>query len=52
VCEVATAGPGFSVDEDEKHLGEALKLPPWYEGDRAKLEQELVPVKLNLEKYK
>lgn len=50
--EVATAGPGFSVDEDEKHLGEALKLPPWYEADRAKLELELVPVKLNLEKYK
>jgi glyoxalase family protein len=50
--EIATAGPGFSVDEDEKHLGEALKLPPWYEHNRAQIEKELVPVKVNLEKYK
>jgi glyoxalase family protein len=50
--EVATAGPGFAIDETEDHLGEALKLPPQFEKDRAKLEQVLVPVSFNLEDYK
>ena len=27
--EIATIPPGFTVDEDPAHLGEALKLPPW-----------------------
>ena len=26
--EIATIGPGFAVDEDERHLGESLSLPP------------------------
>ena len=26
--EIATLSPGFAVDEDPEHLGEALKLPP------------------------
>jgi len=34
VMELATAGPGFAVDEDPAHLGEDLKLPPWLEADR------------------
>ena len=29
--ELATDGPGFAVDEDAAHLGEALVLPPWLE---------------------
>ena len=29
--EVATAGPGFLVDEEKDKLGEALKLPEQYE---------------------
>ncbi len=29
--ELATDGPGFSVDEDPAHLGEALVLPPFLE---------------------
>lgn len=29
----------------------ALKLPPWFEKDRQKIEQELVPVKLSVGKY-
>lgn len=33
--ELATDGPGFSVDEDPAHLGESLVLPPWLEADRA-----------------
>ena len=28
--------PGFAVDEDPAHLGEALVLPPWFEPARAR----------------
>lgn len=50
--EIATAGPGFTVDETVDHLGEALKLPPQFEKNRAHLEQTLTPVSINLENYK
>ena len=33
--ELATLGPGFGVDEDPEHLGEALILPPAFEHLRA-----------------
>jgi len=49
--EVATAGPGFTVDESIESLGEALKLPPQFEEDRAQIEQTLVPVTINLNNY-
>ncbi|MEO5681708.1 MAG: VOC family protein [Chitinophagaceae bacterium] len=49
--EVATAGPGFTVDEEKDHLGEALKLPAQYEMNREKIEQSLKPVQLDLKKY-
>jgi glyoxalase family protein len=39
--ELATEGPGFSVDEDPAHLGEALVLPPWLEPQRPKIEAAL-----------
>jgi glyoxalase family protein len=39
--EIATIGPGFAVDEDERHLGEGLSLPPPFEPLRAKLEATL-----------
>ena len=39
--EVATDGPGFSVDEDPAHLGEALVLPSWLEPARADIEAQL-----------
>jgi glyoxalase family protein len=39
--ELATAGPGFAVDEDPRRLGEALVLPPWLEADRAAIERSL-----------
>lgn len=32
--ELATDGPGFSVDEEAAHLGESLVLPPWLEAHR------------------
>ncbi len=42
--EIATDNPGFTVDEPLETLGRELKLPPWYEPHRAKIEQALVPI--------
>ena len=39
--ELATDGPGFSVDEATATLGESLVLPPWLEKDRAAIEATL-----------
>jgi len=39
--ELATDGPGFAVDEDVDHLGEALVLPPWLEVHRDRIESAL-----------
>jgi len=39
--ELATDGPGFSVDEDRARLGETLVLPPWLEPNRAAIEAGL-----------
>jgi glyoxalase family protein len=50
--EVATSGPGFTVDESPEHLGEELKLPSQYEPDRAEIEKKVVPVTLAPENYK
>jgi glyoxalase family protein len=46
IVELATAGPGFLVDEDESSLGTALKLPPQLEGARADIERALVPLRV------
>ena len=40
----ATTSPGFAVDEDADHLGEALRLPKQHEHLRAQLEQFLTPL--------
>jgi glyoxalase family protein len=42
--EIATLSPGFAVDEDSEHLGEALKLPKQHEHLRAQLERSLTPL--------
>ena len=42
--EIATLGPGFTVDEPLEHLGEKLSLPPDYEHLRAEVEPRLRPV--------
>lgn len=44
--EIATEGPGFTVDEPASHLGETLKLPPQYEQHRAEIERALAPILL------
>jgi len=43
--EIATTGPGFTVDEPLEHLGEKLSLPPDYEHMRAEVEPNLRPVR-------
>jgi glyoxalase family protein len=43
--EIATLGPGFTVDEDVETLGESLVLPPKFEPLRARLEQILTPIR-------
>ncbi|MEZ5418613.1 MAG: ring-cleaving dioxygenase [Vicinamibacterales bacterium] len=43
--EVATVGPGFTVDEPLDTLGRALKLPPWEEPHRADIERGLAPIR-------
>jgi glyoxalase family protein len=42
--ELATLGPGFGIDEDPEHLGEALILPPAFEHLREQVEQVLTPL--------
>jgi len=44
IVELATAGPGFLVDEDAAELGTRLKLPPWLEPRRAGIESLLRPI--------
>lgn len=44
IVELATLGPGFLIDEDEEELGRSLQLPPWLEGRRAELENQLKPL--------
>ncbi|TML36161.1 MAG: ring-cleaving dioxygenase [Actinobacteria bacterium] len=42
--ELATIGPGFTVDEPLEHLGEHLSLPPAFEHLRDQVEPRLTPL--------
>lgn len=42
--EIASIGPGFTVDEPEETLGQRLALPPKLEPLRSQLEQVLTPL--------
>ncbi len=44
--EIATLPPGFAVDEPLAQLGTALKLPPWEEARRARIEDLLPKVEV------
>lgn len=44
IVELATVGPGFTVDEPAESLGEALKIPKWLEPQRDQIERGLSPV--------
>lgn len=45
--ELATDPPGFALDEPIESLGEALRIPPWYEKSREIIEQRLPPITLH-----
>ena len=49
--EIATAKPGFTIDEDIKTLGEELKLPSQYLLYKKQIEKDLKTVKLNFENF-
>ena len=42
--EIATDPPGFTADEPLEELGKSLKLPPWLESYRARIETVLPPI--------
>jgi glyoxalase family protein len=44
--EVATDGPGFTVDEPFESLGAKLRLPKQFEGARSRIERSLPPLEL------
>ena len=46
IIELATAGPGFAIDEPLASLGQHLMLPPWLEEHRSQIEGVLKPLKL------
>lgn len=43
--EIATDPPGFTVDEPLEKLGTTLKLPPWLEPHRNRIEARLPPIR-------
>jgi len=45
--EMATDNPGFLIDEPIESLGEALRIPEWYEPMRRQIEARLTPIKLH-----
>jgi len=45
--EMATDNPGFAFDEPLESLGEALRIPEWYEPKRELIEQRLLPITLH-----
>jgi glyoxalase family protein len=42
LLEIATDGPGFTVDEEPDRLGGSLQLPNWLEKDRARIQDRLM----------
>jgi len=44
--EIATDSPGFAIDEEPTALGTALRLPPWLEALRPRIEKMLPPLRL------
>ena len=47
--EIATDAPGFLIDEPVESLGEALRIPEWFEPQRMAIEARVSP--LTLHKY-
>ena len=49
--EVATSDIGFTYDESIDQLGTDLKLPPWEERNRTRIESGLEPIELNWKNF-
>lgn len=49
--EVATTDDSFTNDEEKEDLGNTLKLPPWFEKDRVRIEKGLPVIEINIEKF-
>lgn len=47
IVELATTGPGFTVDEEISRLGTTLKLPAWLEAKRNKIESGLELIRVS-----
>ncbi|MGH3089099.1 MAG: ring-cleaving dioxygenase [Rubrobacteraceae bacterium] len=47
--EIATDPPGFTADEAPEKLGTSLKLPPWLESRRERIEEVLPPLNVPTE---
>jgi glyoxalase family protein len=47
IVELATAGPGFLIDEDQDNLGMSLQLPDWLEHRREVAEKSLTPLTID-----
>ncbi len=45
--ELATDPPGFALDEPIESMGEALRIPQWYEPSRELIEKRLIPITLH-----
>jgi glyoxalase family protein len=44
--EIATEPPGFTLDEKVEELGTRLRLPPWMESARSRIESILPPIQV------
>lgn len=45
--EIATDSPGFLIDESAESLGEGLRIPAWFEAQRAAIEARVQPITLH-----
>ena len=45
--EIATDAPGFLIDEPVEALGEALRIPVWFESQRPQIEARVQPITLH-----
>ncbi len=45
--EIATDAPGFLIDEPIESLGEALRIPEWFEPQRLQIEAHIQPITLH-----
>jgi glyoxalase family protein len=45
--EIATDAPGFLIDETAESLGEALRIPEWFEPQRKLIEARVQPITLH-----